>query len=44
MIRQSTIELLKEMKFSAMAAELEQQFENEENYKRNEAETSGTQS
>ena len=33
MIRQSTIELLKEMKFSAMAAELEQQFENEENYR-----------
>ncbi len=33
MIRQSTIELLKEMKFSAMTAELEQQFGNEENYR-----------
>lgn len=33
MIRQSTIELLKEMKFSAMASELEQQFANEENYR-----------
>ena len=33
MIRQSTIELLKEMRFSAMAAELERQSEDEENYR-----------
>ena len=33
MIRQSTIELLKEMRFSGMAAELEKQLENNEAYR-----------
>ncbi len=33
MIRQSTIELLKEMRFSAMASELERQIEDEESYR-----------
>ena len=33
MIRQSTIELLKEMRFSAMASELERQLADEETYR-----------
>ena len=33
MIRQSTIELLKEMRFSAMASELERQLADEESYR-----------
>ena len=33
MIRQSTIELLKEMRFSAMASELERQIADEESYR-----------